>query len=74
MGSCDLVSTECCCLETYSGGLIFLVMGILLGDILRLASAFDWLDFCNKVWAGTVAILPGAELYLNKGSRLGIKG
>lgn len=50
-----------------SVGDFFWLTGILLGDVLG--------DVCpvlrSKVCAGTVAILPGAELYLSKGRRLG---
>ena len=48
-------------------GVCFWLTGILLGDVRG--------DVCpvlrNRVCAGTVAIRPGAELYLNRGKRLG---
>ena len=53
-------------LAVTAGAGFWLTMGILLGDVRG--------DVCpvlrNKVCAGTVAILPGAELYLNRGRRL----
>lgn len=54
------------------------MIGILLGDSLgegqRPNMGVVWQGFFNSVCVGTVAILPGAELYLSSGSRLGDKG
>lgn len=44
----------------------FWLMGILLGEVRGEVGP----PFRNSVCVGTVAILPGAELYLNKGRRL----